>query len=118
MRVIVTGSRDYDPNNQTVARKLDAIHAIEPITDLAHGAARGVDYAADIWAKSVGIVPVRFEADWDAHDLAAGPIRNTQMIREFKPDAVIAFPGNRGTADCVKKARSNGIRVIEQDFNP
>jgi len=36
--------------------------------------------------------------DWEAHGRLAGPIRNAPMIREGKPDVVIAFPGGPGTA--------------------
>jgi ABC-type branched-subunit amino acid transport system substrate-binding protein len=35
------------------------------------------------------------------------------MIREGKPDAVVAFPGGRGTADMVRQARAAGIEVRE-----
>jgi Lhr-like helicase len=35
------------------------------------------------------------------------------MIDEGKPDLVIAFPGGRGTADMVGRARKAGIRVVE-----
>jgi hypothetical protein len=35
------------------------------------------------------------------------------MLDEGKPDLVIAFPGGRGTADMVKKARRAGVEVVE-----
>jgi hypothetical protein len=44
---------------------------------------------------------------------AAGPIRNQRMIDEGKPDLVIAFPGGRGTADMVSRAKKAGIPVQE-----
>lgn len=34
---------------------------------------------------------------------------------EGKPDLVVAFPGGRGTADMVKRARAAGVEVIEVD---
>jgi hypothetical protein len=43
----------------------------------------------------------------------AGPRRNKQMIEEGNPDLVIAFPGGRGTADMINRARAAGVRVIE-----
>lgn len=33
--------------------------------------------------------------------------------KEAKPDLVIAFPGGRGTADMVRRARAAGIEVRE-----
>ncbi len=41
----------------------------------------------------------------------AGPIRNGVMVS--KADALIAFPGDRGTSDVTKKARAKGIPVVE-----
>lgn len=35
------------------------------------------------------------------------------MLKEGKPDLVIAFPGGNGTKDMVTKARKAGIEVIE-----
>jgi RNA-splicing ligase RtcB len=49
-------------------------------------------------------------AEWDKYGPSAGPRRNARMV-EWKPDVVIAFPGNRGTADMVEKAESDGIPV-------
>lgn len=44
---------------------------------------------------------------------AAGPIRNQQMLDDGKPDLVVAFPGGKGTADMVRRARVAGIPTIE-----
>ena len=35
------------------------------------------------------------------------------MLDERRPDLVVAFPGGRGTADMVGRARSAGIEVID-----
>lgn len=58
--------------------------------------------------------PVRaFPADWHRDGKAAGPIRNRRMLLEGMPDLVVAFPGGRGTADMVRRARAAGIEVVE-----
>ena len=44
---------------------------------------------------------------------AAGPKRNSRMLRDGRPDYGIAFPGGRGTADMVAKMKAKGLRVIE-----
>lgn len=44
---------------------------------------------------------------------AGGPLRTTQMLVEGRPDAVIAFPGGKGTAHMVRKARAAGLPVVE-----
>lgn len=42
---------------------------------------------------------------------AAGPIRDQEMLDKGKPDLVVAFLGNRGTADMVRRAREAGVPV-------
>ena len=112
MIVLVCGGRTYDDNI-----KLSAIlDAYGPqISLLIHGGARGADKLAGEWAERHG-VPVRvFPANWDQQHSSAGPIRNQQMLDQGKPDMVIAFPGDRGTADMVKRAKIARIKVREVD---
>lgn len=54
-----------------------------------------------------------FRADWEQCGRQAGPLRNARMLAEGRPDAVIAFPGGKGTADMVRKARAAGLPVVE-----
>lgn len=115
MRVIVCGGRDFT-DGQLIYRELDGLG----ITSLAAGGCDGVDIIAEQWAlgnRKMGVAPRAeyrcFPADWKANGKAAGPIRNQQMLDEFKPDAVVAFPGGRGTADMVRRATKAGVRVIE-----
>lgn len=115
MIVLVTGGRDYK-NRKRVFEVLDKIHEELPITLLVHGAAKGADTLADAWAKSRGIKVRSFEVtkeDWDLHGRAAGPIRNTVMLKESKPDLVVAFPGGRGTAHMVKIAKHGNYILLE-----
>ena len=84
-----------------------------PSTVIIHGAAKGADSLASEWAALNEVKEEVFPADWKTHGRAAGPIRNQQMLDEGKPDLVIAFPGGRGTADMVKRARKAGIEVME-----
>lgn len=114
MIVAVTGSRH--PNileRQKVWRTLDAIHAATPIALLVHGAATGRDDDAAEWAESRGVPHThrKYAADWSRDDRAAGPIRNSHMLRDAKPDLLVAFAGGTGTADCTRKAKALGIRV-------
>ena len=48
-----------------------------------------------------------------SYDANAGPRRNARMLAEGKPDLVVAFPGGRGTADMVSKARAAKVEVME-----
>ena len=112
MRVIVCGGRDYH-NDVRVREILDAGIDGQQITALAEGGASGADEHAEEWAI-VRKVPVRtYPAQWAKYGGAAGPMRNAEMLADFKPDAVIAFPGGKGTADMMRKAKAAGVRVIE-----
>ncbi len=95
---LVTGGREF-LNGEYVALALDHFHAQQPITKLVHGAARGADTLAGLWALSRGVpvddYPVREELDgpWPG----AGHARNRRMFHAVNPNVVIAFPGGRGT---------------------
>ena len=112
MRVLVCGGRDFN-DRQLLAQTLADLHLTKRIEVIIHGCAMGADTIAGWWARFAGVEELRFPADWRTHKKAAGPIRNTEMLREGRPDLVVAFHGGRGTADMVKKARASGVRVIE-----
>jgi hypothetical protein len=116
MRVLVCGGREYDDWNafKDTMEKINAtFDAIGNITEVAHGGASGADEMAHVWARYNDIPVKKFPADWKKHGKAAGPIRNAQMLKEFGPDVVVAFPGSRGTGDMVQRAKAAGVKVIE-----
>lgn len=111
MRVIaVTGGRHYD-NREALYGALDWQLQAGPIGILAHGGASGADKLADEWAAARGIERRVFEPDWPRHGRGAGPQRNQRMLEESKPAVLVAFPGGKGTADCVRRALKMGILV-------
>lgn len=113
MKVLVCGGRDFS-DVESVYRELDRIHAMTPITCIIEGGASGADYLASRWsAKNSLPEHKRFNADWALYGKKAGAIRNQKMLDEGKPDAVVAFPGGRGTEDMVRRAMAAGITVIK-----
>jgi hypothetical protein len=65
----------------------------------------GADFWANKWAASLRVTCITVKADWSAEGLMAGPIRNARMLTKYgKIDAVIAFPGGKGTADMKRQA--------------
>lgn len=111
MKVIVCGDRDFRSPAQ-VWRELDRLHAEFGFTAIMQGGATGVDAFAREWATTKPEVHrYACKADWGKHGRAAGPIRNARML-EWKPNAVIAFPGGPGTANMVKQATEAGVKVI------
>jgi hypothetical protein len=115
MKILVCGGRNY-AERDTVAWALDAYRSDR--LEIIHGGASGADQLAHDWATA-NCVPVHvFKADWIRHGRAAGPIRNQEMIDRMRPDAVLAFPGGRGTADMLRRARAAGINVVEVAARP
>lgn len=111
-RVLVCGGRDFkdaalvDRALSSVSRKHGFLHVI-------HGGARGADKLADTWACENGCDISEFPANWKADGNAAGPIRNQRMLDDSDPQLVVAFPGGKGTADMIRRARSAGLPVWE-----
>lgn len=126
--VLVCGGRRYMDSDRVYAvlnQVLDALTGAKMPMRLVHGACNvkrpytridtdppvGADAIAHRWAlrhkDEVEVVP--YPADWTKHGLAAGPLRNQAMLDEQKPALVIAFPGNKGTRDMVRRARAAHI---------
>jgi len=110
MRILITGGRDFI-DRELLFDALDRLHAAHGISVLIHGDANGADRLSGEWATARGIRVEAHPADWKKHGRAAGPIRNQKMLEE-KPELVIAFPGGRGTADMVRKAKQAGLEVV------
>ena len=112
-RVLVCGGRDFN-DGDFIWNTLTELDGREgPFRVIIHGAATGADNEGMIWAQGCGRLHAPFVPDWATHGKAAGPIRNQRMIDEGKPDLVIAFPGGKGTADMVRRARAAGVEVRE-----
>jgi hypothetical protein len=111
-RVLVCGGRDYTDRDRVFA-VLDKLHADAGIDRIIQGGARGADMWAEQWAYKEDVFNESFPADWETHGTFAGPMRNKRMLEEGQPDLVIAFPGGKGTADMVRKAKKAGVKVVE-----
>lgn len=111
VKLIVCGGRDW-ADAGTVNRVLTVAHERRNIQLLITGGAKGADSLAARWAHANAIPYLTAPANWDKHGDAAGPIRNQWMLDQVV-DGVIAFPGGKGTADMVAKARKAGVSVWE-----
>jgi predicted Rossmann-fold nucleotide-binding protein len=110
MKVLVCGGRDF-ADFAMLSEEMMRLLAERDVDAIIHGGARGADSMAGEFANATGIEEIVFPADWKKYGRRAGPIRNQQMLDEGKPDLVVAFPGGRGTADMVERARAAGIEV-------
>lgn len=121
MRILVCGGRDYD-NWEVLDNTLwkfwwsrDSL--ADPLVIIT-GDAVGADWLARAWAKMLlddHVIYEGYPADWKTHGKAAGAIRNQEMLDKGRPDLVVAFPGGKGTADMVARARKAGVPVREID---
>lgn len=114
-KILVTGDRNWTDVTLIETVLLMEKDLYKNDLQVCHGAARGADTVAGNMCKDHGIAVTAFPADWRRYGRAAGPIRNRQMLDEFKPDIVYAFHDNleqsRGTRDMVKIARARCIKV-------
>jgi hypothetical protein len=76
------------------------------------GCPTGADMLARRWARDSGVSLTVYEADWKQFGKAAGPLRNQQMLSDFQPNFLLAFPGSNGTYNCIRAAKLRSIPVI------
>jgi len=107
MRIIITGGREYT-DYDLVFRTL--LEYVDQCPTIVNGGERGADTLAENVARALGFPVEKHPANWKELGPMAGPIRNQQMI-DLGADLVIAFPGGRGTLDCVRKAVASQIDV-------
>lgn len=132
MRVLVCGGRTFGEMPDVSGLTPEQVRAVErrakeeralvyrtlsalrpKPTLVIEGGADGADRIAERWCHSTGTPFMCFPANWEQWGPAAGPMRNAMMITQGKPELVVAFPGGRGTANMVRKAKSARIRVRE-----
>ena len=122
MRVLVCGGRDFEDTSLLEDVLSDVYwslsHEEQQSFVLIEGGARGADrLARNFLMQTLGLDPdyhlATYPALWTIYGKKAGPIRNQQMLDEGKPDLVVAFPGGKGTADMVCRARAAGVEVKE-----
>lgn len=112
MKVLVCGGRKFTDWGLLLS-VMDEINSRTPITRVIHGGAMGADKMSGEWASKRRISCIIHHANWPRDGKAAGPIRNQAMLDLGKPDLVVAFPGGRGTADMVRRAKAAGVAVRE-----
>ena len=114
----MTGSREWDNYPLMMTTLADWILDDEGLrATLVHGGCpTGADREAASFWRITGRPVEPHPANWQRYGKAAGPRRNQEMV-DAGADQCIAFfkrgAANRGTADCVARARAAGIPVQE-----
>ncbi|WP_347905844.1 SLOG family protein [Pseudomonas purpurea] len=111
MRVLICAGRHYadTPMSRQV---LDAYHRLKAIDVLIHGGSQFLGSAIEDWAREVGADVVRYPPNWQLHGKQAERQRNHFMLRDSRPDVVIALPGGEDTSELVSQAKAAGIHVL------
>lgn len=106
MKILICGSRGINPDIEDVVNR-----AGFEVTEVITGGARGVDKAAELWAKSKGIPCTVYLPDWDQFGKSAGMRRNIEMV--LAADAVIAVwdMQSNGTKHSIDYAKKCGKEV-------
>lgn len=108
MRVLICGDRNWTDIKRIrqVVKKLAPSLIIE-------GGAKGADTIASQVGEELGIPVKEFAAYWVKYGRAAGPIRNTKMLKKGKPELVVAFhndiENSKGTKNMLMQAKEAGI---------
>lgn len=116
MRILITGSRDWD-DTATITEALQDVwesYDCPPAPTLVSGACpTGADHIAETHWQSLGHPIERHPADWHAHGRAAGPRRNQAMV-DAGADVCLAFirDDSRGATQCANAAERAGIPTI------
>lgn len=90
MRVLVFGSRTFS-DVVFLFETLDKFHATYDFSTVIEGEAPGADTLAREWAEVRHIDVEPYPARWEEYGRAAGPIRNTQMLLEGRPEMAFGF---------------------------
>jgi hypothetical protein len=113
MKIIVTGSRDFN-NYRLLEAELDFFIPTDRQAQIVSGAAQGADQLGEKYAEKRSLSVQKFPADWLKYGERAGYIRNDQMAR-CASHAVIFWDGSsRGTASMIELCKSYGLlyRVV------
>ena len=108
MKTIIAGGREYLFQAQDI-EKLNELK--DAITEVVSGCARGADTEGEKWADKNNIPVKKFPANWDKWGKSAGYRRNEEMAKYA--DAVILFPGGKGTGHMHDIAKRLGLQIYD-----
>lgn len=109
-RVIVAGGRDFN-NYDLLKQKLDIYLANLNNIVIISGKAEGADRLGEEYAKENNYKLVMYQADWNTHGKAAGPIRNKQMA-EYGEYLIAFWDGkSKGTKNMIEVAKELGLKI-------
>ena len=108
--MVVVGPRTIT-NRSVVWGVLDRAHRHKSIAALVHGGTPGVERLAGEWAARIGLRVEVCRGEWVRDEEIAVLQRNGRMLRDYRPDGVIIFPGAVFGDDMAARAGAARIAV-------
>ena len=117
--LMVTGGRDYNDAG-VITNALSARiehwatrYSNKRVFVVIGGAKTGVDEIIRQFCMKAGIAHAVIPAEWNNEEFgkSAGVRRNQQMLDWFTPEEILVYPGGKGTADMLERARE--LRVMQ-----
>jgi len=111
-RVLICGDREWK-DDRLIS---EFILRLPVYVTIIQGGARGADVLARDIGSNEGHPTMEFLADWERYGRAAGPIRNSKMLKISNPDLVVAFHDDigqsKGTKHMISVAKAKGVPVL------
>lgn len=113
MKVIIAGSRHYNPELADTLVENAIAQAGWNITHVINGTATGIDQAGARWAKKNNKTVINYPPDWKTHGKKAGPLRNTQMLNNADALILIWDGKSKGSKNMLTQAKNKKIPIFE-----
>jgi hypothetical protein len=119
LALLICGDRKWEkraPIQREVAKLMDEYTIVTVI----HGACKGADTIGGEVSETLRLPVEEFPADWEQYGKAAGPIRNSFMLKRLlkvpaDKKLVLAFHPclrfSKGTVNMVRMSRNAGVEV-------
>lgn len=115
MRILITGSRDWDDRQllEDILIGYDTLVGTGPMTLVSGACPTGADAMAESYAEYAEWTVERYPALWGLHGKRAGYVRNAEMVG-LGADICLAFIKNnsRGASMTAKLAQRAGIETV------
>ena len=108
VKTIIAGGRDITDYKILLEAIAEANFAISCVVS---GGAKGADALGEQYAESMNLSLHIFNADWETHGRAAGPIRNRKMAENAEALIALWDGKSRGTKNMIETATKLGLLV-------
>ncbi|MBK5540799.1 DUF2493 domain-containing protein [Pseudomonas sp. TH05] len=111
MRILICAGRHY-ADTHLCRRVLEAFQRMHEVRVLIHGGSQFLGAEIEDWAREIGADIVRYPPNWQLHGKHAERLRNAFMLKDSRPDLVIALPGGEDTEELLARAKAQGIQTL------